>query len=213
MHSKRNIHQDGLLAIIGERNAAQSDITGSWNGLGTLLCNRHIKQVKDLVRRCHTVHGNVEITAQKTHRQEELSRNQNDKDAFPHNEEVVIYLLNCKNCTKRASTKCNHVHHGDGVELHGQDLHGNAPKMLSFIVHLLVLEIVSLVNLCCSKALQVLQKSIAKLRILAPILGQKLLCKLLDKNNGHGDKRNKYQQNNANYRTNKEQNKKKRERS
>ena len=118
-HSKRNIHQDGLLAVVGERNVAQSDITRSWNSLGTLLSNRHIKQIKDLVRRCHTVHGNVEITTQKTHRQEELSRNQNDKDAFPHNEELVIYLLNCKNCTKRASAKCNHVHHGDGVELHG----------------------------------------------------------------------------------------------
>ncbi len=60
-HSKRNIHQDGFLAVIGERNVTQSDITRSWNGLGTRTLEQAYRQVKDLIRRRHTVHGNVEI--------------------------------------------------------------------------------------------------------------------------------------------------------
>ena len=88
----------------------------------------------------------------------------------------------------------NQIHHGDGVQLHGQHLHGDFPELLRLFLHLLLLKAVRLVDFQGGQPLQVLQEGVAQGGVLPPVFGEQLLGPPLHRHNGGGNQRHAEEQ-------------------
>ena len=86
------------------------------------------------------------------------------------------------------------VHHDDGVELHGEHLHGDGAEALRLLVHGLMTRGVSPVDLEGGEALEVLQEAVAQLGVLVPVLAQYVFGHLLHRHDGRGNQRHAEQQ-------------------
>lgn len=75
-------------------------------------------------------------------------------------------LCRCEDHAQRRAAIGDDVHDRDGIELHGQDLHGDLTKLLRFLVHDVVAQAVRLIDFQRGQSLQILQKGIAELCIL-----------------------------------------------
>ena len=155
---------------------------------------RQVEQAKDLVACCHAVHGDVEKRAELPHGNEKVCRQQDDQQRA-RERDMPRAVLRCReNNAQRRTAVGDDVHDRDGVELHGQDLHGDLTKLLRFLVHDVVAQAVRLIDLQRGQPLQILQKGIAELCILPPIARQELFCPCLHRRNGDRDQRNAHEQ-------------------
>ena len=103
-------------------------------------------------------------------------------------------LCRCEDHAQRCTAIGNDVHDRDGIELHGQDLHGDLAEFFRFLIHDVVAQAIRLIDLQRGQPLQILQKGIAELCVLSPIARQELFCPRLHRRNGDRDQRNAYQQ-------------------
>ena len=155
---------------------------------------RQVEQAKDLVACCHAVHGDVEKRAELPHGNEKVCRQQDDQQRARERDMPRTVLCRCEDHTQRCTAIGNDIHDRNGIELHGQDLHGDLTKLLRFLVHDVVAQAVRLIDLQRGQPLQILQKGIAELRVLPPVARQELFCPCLHRRNGDRDQRNAHQQ-------------------
>ena len=158
------------------------------------LSIREINQPENLVTGRHTVHRDMEKTAQLPHGKKEIRGEQNDHQTSgqPHMSRLALGYRH--NHAESRSPIGDQIHDRDGVELHGQHLHGNFPEFLGSLVHLLMFEFVSLVNFQCRQPLQVFQKGISQSRVFSPVSAKQLLRPGLHRRNGDRDQGNTDQQ-------------------
>ena len=146
---------------------------------------RQIQQPENFVRGSHSVHGNVEIGAQDAHGQEEVCRQKDDENTPGQVYPACPELGGSKNHTQSRTAVGNQVHNGDGIELHGQNLHSDFAEMLALLIHFPVLEGICPVDLCGGQTLEVFQEGVAQGCVFAPIFGKKLFRPPLNGNDGH----------------------------
>ena len=152
------------------------------------------QQLEDLLRRSRAVHGDVEVTAQQTQRQEEICRQQDDGQRRRQGNLPLCERRHRADDAQTCTAVGHQVHQGHRVQLHGQHLHGDLAEALGLFVHLFVLPAVGLIDLQRGQALNVFQKAVAEGGVLAPILVQQLLGKFLHGHNGHRDEGHTAQQ-------------------
>ena len=115
--------------------------------LGNLLfVFRQVQQAEDLIAGSHAVHGDVEKAAQLPHGEEKVCRQQDNQQTAGQRDMVIYILRHRHNHPQRRPAVGNQIHNRDGVELHGQHLHGDFAKLLGFHIHLFVFEFVRLVD-------------------------------------------------------------------
>ena len=117
-------------------------------------------------------------------------------------------LGRCHNNPQRCAAIGNQIHNGDGVQLHGQNLHGNLTKLFCLPIHFIVLESVCLINFQGGKSLQIFKEGVAKGSILPPVFREQLLCPRLHCCNGNGDHGHADQQHNGRWNVHKAQHEK-----
>ena len=125
--------------------------------------------------------------AQQPHGQKEIRRQNDEEQTSGKVYRPGPELAHRKDDAQRRPAVGHQIHDGDGVELHGQHLHGDLPKALGLLLHLLLLAAVGLVDLQGGQALQVLQERVPQGGVLAPVFGQELLGPPLYRHNGQGD--------------------------
>ncbi len=103
-------------------------------------------------------------------------------------------LCRCEDHTQRCTAIGNDIHDRDGIELHGQDLHGDLAEFFRFLIHDVVAQAIRLIDFQRGQPLQILQKGIAELCILPPIARQELFCPCLHRRNSDRDQRNAHEQ-------------------
>ena len=103
-------------------------------------------------------------------------------------------LCRCEDHTQRCAAIGNDVHDRDGIELHGQDLHGDLAEFFRFLIHDVVAQAICLIDFQRGQPLQILQKGIAELRVLPPVARQELFCPRLHRRNGRRDERHAHEQ-------------------
>ena len=155
---------------------------------------RQIEQAKDLFACCHAVHGNVEKRAELPHGNEKVCRQQDDQQRTGERNMPRAVLRCCENHAQRCTAIGNDVHDRDGIELHGQDLHGDLAEFFRFLIHDVVAQAIRLIDFQRGQPLQILQKGIAELRVLPPVARQELFCPRLHRRNCRRDERHAYQQ-------------------
>ena len=136
----------------------------------------------------------MEEGAELTHGNEEIRRKQDDQQAARQGNMARPQLRGRQNDAQRRAAIGDDVHDADGVELHGQYLHGDFAELFGLLVHLPLLEAVGLIDFERRQALQVLKKRIAQRGILPPVLGEQLLCPRLHSRSRHGNQRHADQQ-------------------
>lgn len=85
-------------------------------------------------------------------------------------------LCRCEDHTQRCTAIGNDIHDRDGIELHGQDLHGDLAEFFRFLIHDVVAQAIRLIDFQRGQPLQILQKGIAELCVLPPIARQELFA-------------------------------------
>ena len=99
---------------------------------------RQVEQAEDLVAGCHAVHRDVEKGAELPHRDEEICC-QHDDEQCARKRHIVRAELHCReNHAQRRAAIGDQIHDGDGVELHGQHLHGDLAELFGLFVHFVV---------------------------------------------------------------------------
>ena len=186
--------EDGPLPVIGEGHAPAHHrgiaLHRPMGGDGHLQVQQRI----DFLCRRHAVHGHVEEAAQQTHGEEKLRGQENDGKAPGRGDVPLGELDQGQNGAKRRPAIGNEVHNNNGVELHGEHLHGHLAKFLRLYVHLLLPGPVGLIDLQGGQTLEIFQKVIAQAGVFAPVLGQQLFGKGLHRCDGDGDEGHTLQQ-------------------
>ena len=135
----------------------------------------------------------MEEAPQLAHRQEEIRRQQHDRQASRQADAPARQLRHRHHHAQRRAAIGDNIHDGDGIELHRQHLHRDLPEILGGGVHLLMALFIRLIDLQRRQTLQILKERIAQRGILAPIAGEQFLCPRLhrrdgDRNQRHADK-------------------------
>ena len=179
---------------IGEAHplAAQGAVLGHRLAAPFLL--RQVQQPEDFLAGCHAVHGDVEERAQQPHGQKEIRRKDKQQQAARQVHAAPLKLGHRQNHPQGRAAIGNQVHDGDGVQLHGQHLHGDFPELLRLLLHLLLLKAVRLVDFQSGQPLQVLQEGVAQGGVLPPVFGEQLLGPPLHRHNGGGNQRHAEEQ-------------------
>ena len=167
---QRNPVQDLPALLVLEAHLVAADGTilrhGPFPGGG----NSQIQQAEDLLAGGHAVHGNVKERPQQPHGKKKI-RGQNHNQQTAEKVDLSPTILgHSQDDPQRRSPISHQVHDGDGVELHGQHLHGDLSKTLGLLVHLLLFEGVRLVDFQGRQPLEVLQKCVPQRGILPPVL-------------------------------------------
>jgi len=139
----------------------------------------------------------MEEGAELTHGNEEIRRKQDDQQAARQGNMARPQLRGRQNDAQRRAAIGDDVHDADGVELHGQYLHGDFAELLGFHVHFFVFELVRLVDFESRQPLQVFQESVAQRRVLPPVFGEQLFCPGLHCGNGYGNQWHANEQHNS----------------
>ena len=191
--------EDGPLAVIGEGDATalQSGIT--LHGFGRRCRHFQVQQGVDFLRRRHAVHGHVEEASQQPHGEEELRRQQDDGKAPGGGDMPLGQLEQGQNGPQSRPAVGDEVHNDNGVELHGEHLHGHLAKLLRLLGHLLLTGLIGLIDFQGGQALEILQEVVAQTGVLPPVLGQQLFGKGLHRRNGNGDEGHAHQQHHGAY--------------
>ena len=150
----------------------------------------------------------MKIGTQQAHGQEKFGRQKDDKDCPKEGQAPGMKLPHRQDNPQCSTAISDKVHDNNGVQLHGEDFHGNFAEAFGLLVHLLMLVGIRLINFEGGKPLQVFQKRIAQGGILTPVFPQKLLGKTLHCHNGNGDQRDAEKQNNCTGQTDKAQDRK-----
>ena len=159
-----------------------------------LLRFGQIQQPENLVGSRHAVHGNVEVGTKHPHGQEEIRRQQDNKQTARQIHVPRPQLGSRQNHPQSSASIGNDIHDGDGIELHGQHLHGYLAEMLALLVHFPVLHFVRLINLGGGQPLQIFQEGITQSGILPPIAVEQFLRPPLNHHNGHRNEGHAHQQ-------------------
>ena len=212
---ERHVHavEDLSVRLIGKPQPLAFDGAIFRDSLVFLVRLRKIQKPENLVGSRHAVHGDMEERTQQTHGQEEIRRQQKDQDAACQIHMTGPKLGSRQNDAQSPAAIGDEIHHGNGIELHGQHFHGDFPELLALLVHFPVLEPVCLIDFRGGQTLQVFQERIAQGRILSPVMPEQPLCPPLDQNDGHRDHRNADEQHNGAGEVHKAQHSKQRERS
>ena len=81
----------------------------------------------------------MEETAQQPHGKKELRRQQNDEQRPRQAHLPGGKAAHCQGHACRGAAIGDEVHDGDGVQLHGEHLHGDTAELFRLLVHLGVL--------------------------------------------------------------------------
>ena len=147
------------LGVIGKMQIPAADVPlGA--GDGALRRLREIQQAEDLVAGGHAVHGDVEIGPQKPHGQEKVRRQEEDEQTPRKVGPPRPKLAHRQDDPQRRPAIGDEIHDGDGIELHGQDLHGDAAEALGLFVHLPVFGLVGLINFQGGQTLEIFQEAV-----------------------------------------------------
>ena len=157
-------------------------------GLGRIQDGEH------LLGNRHAVHGRMEKRPQRTHGDEELRRQEHHAKRRIEGDLAVSELHHCRDDARSRAAEGEHVHHGDGVELHGEQAHRGSAEGLSLLVHLTMARLVGLIDLQGGQTLQVLKERAAKIGVGSPIPAHDALGDLLHRNDGDRDQRHANQQ-------------------
>ena len=193
-HLKAHAMQDLALGHIAKRHVAQAERVARLRREGAGRRLRQLEQAEDLLACGHAVHGHVEVGAQLAHGQEEVRGDEDDEETPKEVDGARGRGKERHRDARHGASQGHDVHHNDGVELHGEHLHGDGAEALRLLVHGLVARGVRLVDLEGGEALEVLEEAVAQLGVLVPVLAQDALCHLLHRHDGHGDERHAEQQ-------------------
>ena len=192
--SRRNIKVNSLkdltILLIGKMHILERNIQAAIRQ--SLLSGfrlRKIQDPKDLVTGSHTVHGNMEKGAQEPERQEKFTGQKHNTESSGKAQVSMKELRHCHSHTNSRTAISHNIHHTGGIQLHGQNLHGDLTEPLGFRIHLICFLLIRLIDLQSSQALKVFQKGISKTGINAPVPVKKLLRNLLYHHNGNWDQR------------------------
>ena len=107
--------------------------------------------------------------AELSHGDKEIRRKENDEQTSRKSDMTAFVLRRRHDNAKRRTAVGDEIHDRDGVELHGQHLHGNLSEFLRLPVHLLIFEAVRLIDLQRGQPLQIFKESVAQRRVLSPV--------------------------------------------
>ena len=139
----------------------------------------------------------MEVAAELSHGEKEI-RGQKDHEKAGRQTEISSHEgAGRQHDADRCAAAGEKVHDDDGIELHREHFHRDYSEMLRFLVHLLVFELVRLVDLESRHALQVFEEGAAELGVLAPIFCQDLLGDLLHHHDRPRDQRHEQQKDEA----------------
>ena len=158
-----------------------------------------VQQLENFVARGHTVHRHVEVGPQRTHRQKEICREQQNAKRPGQADTPCGQLPRRDADAECRAAVSDDVHHDDRVELHGQHLHRDLAEVLCLAIHRLMAGLVGPVNFQRGQPLQVFQKAVAQCSVLAPVSAQQPLGKLLHSHNGNRDHRHADHQNDSRF--------------
>ena len=102
----------------------------------------YIKQIKNLIACRHSVHCNMEKTAELTHRNKEICRKKYYEKATRHINIATRKLCYGKNHSDSRSAVCNQVHNRNGIKLHCQHFHRYFSEFFGFNIHFIIFEFV-----------------------------------------------------------------------
>ena len=185
--SNSNPRSTGFFGLVAETQIPAADgevIPQSFAAPGGF---GQVQQAEDFVAGGHAVHGDVEERAQQPHGDEKVGGQQQNQQRPVQGDAAGGKLGSRQNRPQGRAAIGDEVHDGDGVELHGQHLHGDAPELLGLAVHLLLLVCVGLVDFQSGETLEVFQKAVTQGGVLAPVFGQQLFGPPLHRHNGGGD--------------------------
>ena len=131
--------EDLPLRLVGKAQIPAGD-AALRAGDAALLRLRQVQQAEDLVAGGHAVHGNVEKGAQLAHGDEKVRRQQDDEQRTRKVDFPCAKLRCGHDDAERRAAVGDKVHDGDGVELHGENLHGDFAELFGLRVHLVILE-------------------------------------------------------------------------
>ena len=76
----------------------------------------------------------------------------------------ICPAANCRAAHNDAQCRAavgHQIHDGDGIQLHGEHFHGDAPEALGLLVHPPMAFLVRLINFQSGQALQIFQKTLS----------------------------------------------------
>ena len=183
------------LPIIGIRHIAHDDARMlGIDAARPLLGLGRIQDGEHLLGNRHAVHGRMEKRPQRTHGDEELRRQEHHAKRRIKGDLAVGELHHRRDDAHSRAAEGEHVHHRDGVKLHGEQAHRRPAEGLGLLVHLAMARLIGLIDLQGGQTLQVLKECPAKIGVRSPIPAHDALGDLLHRHDGDRDQRHANQQ-------------------
>ena len=184
-----DVHTPEHLTVrgIGKAEVFAADVPFFGHRFAALLRLGQVQQTENLFGRRHAVHGNVEEAAQLAHGDKEIRRQQQNQQTAAQPHRAGAEAGQRHDHARRRAAVGHQIHDGDGVELHGEHLHGDAAELLGLLVHLLILKPVGPVDFEGGQPLQIFQKGIAQSGVLGPVAAEQLFGPGLHRRDGDGD--------------------------
>ncbi len=196
--ARRNVQAHAIrhfaLPVVGEVQVACAHVAARGERLPARRGLRQAQQPEDLLARGHAVHRHVEERPQLAHGNEVVRRQQDDGEAPSQVNRAGSHLRERHRHAGGRPAIRHEVHDRDGVELHREHAHRDAPELLGLLVHLRLLELVGLVDLERGEALEVLKERVSELGVLAPVAAEQPLCPGLHRCDGDRDERYAHEQ-------------------
>ena len=154
----------------------------------------------------------MEKRAEQSEGNKKLRRQENDAECRRNRNAPCGKLICCGDDTGSSSSVGNHIHNGNGIELHTEHLHRDAPEVFRFSVHLLGFCLIRLIYFQRCQSLKVFQKPVAEPCISAPVFTEQPLGDFLYGNNGNRYEGNAAEEDECRLKTDRRQHRKQGER-
>ena len=137
----------------------------------------------------HAIHRRMEKRTQSAHGNEELARQEHDRECGGECRRANRELPQHGDDANRRSAECEQVHNGDRIQLHGKQAHRRFAKAFRRLVHFLVLLGVGRRDFQRGEALNSLEEHAAQIGIAAPVIAHGTARDFL---HGHDRRRNEW---------------------